>query len=312
MKHLAMIPFLFLLAANKNCPPPTPGPSPTPQPTPTPLPTPTPTPTPTTICFFPQGVPQADYSELPNPGEFSEVVDQTIREHTVCEGATDCIWGSQDPQVYLAILVDSLQKKGFCAGQHENGKTDQISIAHSCSANTLWENYQPVNFGGVNHKARFAPGNVMSGWKVPVSCTGVPGPIPTPTPTPLPNPTPTPTPQVNCPPSLDRIVLAVRSQAAYIVDATPQTSNRAWLDANGFAGRNFGPMGQEGSSQRPICEQLFAPYTWTFKNIACPNDVCWDNNGNNLQERIKKEAGGGLVTIKALNGTTQQAVVPSN
>lgn len=318
MKLLVAVSSLLLAA---SCPP-VPQP-PNPVPTPTPFPTPVPTPTPVAKCFFPQGVPQEDYKLVPNPAQFSSVVDATIRENVqVCHGETDCDWGPADPQVYLSVMVKALQTKGLCAGQHEDGHSDQISVANSCAAGVTWENYQPVNFGGDIHKARFAKGNIMDGWQVPVSCGSV-GPVPTPTPTPVPGPTPTPTPTptpvppgqpATCPPELTKFnPLAVRDQAAFIIDATPVTCVREWCNANGFPGVVCCPMGHEGDPQRAACEALFGPYEWTYQGSLCGGATCFNNNGNILQERIPKPTAGGVITVKAANGVTSvPATVPGS
>jgi hypothetical protein len=144
----------------------------------------------------------------------------------------------------------------------------------------------------------------------PPTPTPTPTPVPTPTPTPTPTPVPTPTP--SCPSSLDKFnPLAVRNQSAWIVDATPQTCNAQWCGDNGFPGQICCPMGQEGTSQRSVCEQLFAPYTWYLNGTLC-TDQCWNNNGNNLQERVPKPTTGGTITIKAGNGVMESGTIPSS
>lgn len=289
--------FLYLTLGATECPK-IPGPNPTPTPTPSPTPIPLPLPTPVT-CTFPQGVPQEDFKIVPNPKEFSLVVDQTIKENTTCVGVTDCTWGPENPQTYLSLMIKKLQEKGLCAGQHENGITDQISVARTCEAGVVWENYQPVNFGGTQHKARFYPGNVKDGWTVPKSCDMNKKPTPPPfdpscgEPPRPPCPTPTP----NCPPATSRIILSVRNQAAWIVDATPQYCNREWCGLNGFPNRNCCPLGPEGNELRATCEGKFSPYTWKFRGEVCDSSpICFTNN-NPLQLKIPKSSGTGLVEV---------------
>ncbi len=308
------VPVLGLLLA-ASCP--TPPPNPEPTTTPTPVSTPTPIPVPI-LCYFPQGVPEQDYKLVGNPGQFSQVVDQTIRENTTCSGETDCNWGIADPQVYLATMIKALQAKGLCAGQHENGSSDQISVSANCNANVTWENYQPVNFGGTDHKARFAPGNVKDGWQVPVACVGIPNPDPTPTPKPTPTPwqppcgtDPLPPCQapIDCPKSLDKLNLKVRDQAAWIINCTPKTCDREFC-ARVFPGNLCCDMGLEGSNQREICEAKFGPYQWNFKGVNCPTDDCFNVDGNQLLQKVRKSAGPGPIYILAPNGVKGEAVIP--
>lgn len=300
---LILIPVLALfLAAKPSCPIPNPQPTPSPTATPTPVPTPTPTPTPVPIpqkCSFPQGVPESQFTKVSNPKQYNDIVNTCIRENVAfCDGATDCTWGPDDPQVYLAKMVACLQGSGFCAGQHSDGNSDQISVTKTCSPGITWENYQPVNFGGV-HKARFNA--AMDGWQVPVDCSSNPNPTPTPTPTPV----------LNCPSSVDRINVNIRNQAAWIIDATPQTCDKTWCDSHGFVGRNCCPLGQEGSDQRPLCEASFAPYNWSLNGNPCPNDNCWLNGDppNILQLRVPKAVTSGTVKVCITSGTCGQGVI---
>jgi hypothetical protein len=295
VKSLIIPVFALLAISAKDCPkPPNPVPTPTPTSTPTPLPTPTPTPTP-----IPCSIPDAGSNFItPRPPADSQIVsvlNSTLVSMTTCPPQSRCPIFT-DQQTFLKQVVGQLALVGICSGIQTGA--DEICILESpgkCQGYHIFTCGTDCNRGVVG----WAPGSVRDTWVI--------GQVP---PTPIPTPVPTPTPQLNCPPSLDRIVLAVRSQAAFIVDATPQTGNKVWCDANGFAGRNFCPMGAEGSSSRPICEQLFAPYTWTYQNKPCPNDFCFDNNGNNLQEKVRKDSGGGLIVIKALNGVSASATVP--
>lgn len=310
MKKFLLLPLVLASAMFVGCPIqlppiviPTPIPSATPTatPLPTPVPTPSPVPTPTTSptarCSFPQGVPQEDFKEVTNPGQFSKVMDATIKELTTCAGETDCTWGPLDPQIYIKQLVVRLQEKGYCAGQHVDGDTDQISIALSCGANVVWENYQPVNFGGVQHKARFAPANVKSGWQVPVSCTGVPPvTIPTPVPTPIPQPIPTPVVSGCTAPPVNKYVVDCRPKAGPFNDfcsATPKVHDSVYCAPN----VDCPYQGGEGSPQRIALEK------------ACASPVVWVGGivreDNFLSADVPK---GNTVTITGPGGATGKAV----
>ncbi len=282
---------LFLASVSCPVPPPNPTPTPTPFPTPTPKPTPTPLPI---VCSFPQGVPQEDFKLVPNPAEFSTIVDQTIRENTTCSGNTDCIWGNKDPQVYIKVMVEALRKKNLCVGQHTDNESDQISVSKSCNAGVTWENYQPVNFGGDFHKARFAPNNIRDGWQVPRSCTST-----------IPVPTPTPIPIQVCPSSIDKLNSKVRNQALWVVDFTPKTCDRNFCERV-FPGNTCCDMGIEGTAQRSVCENLFGPYTAT-----CPRLDCFPND-NPLQYKVRRSTTGGVLTLTSLSGVKGIASIPAN
>lgn len=143
-----------------------------------------------------------------------------------------------------------------------------------------------------------------------VGCTAKPpAPKPTPTPTVVPTPTPwvPPVHEVVCPASLDRINLKVRDQAAWIVDATPKTCDRVFC-ARVFPGNLCCDMGVEGGADRPFCENLFGPYSWSFNDTPCPTETCF-SNGNPLQQRILKRSNAGIVSVKAANGIVGNGVI---
>ena len=296
-----LIPILFLATA--SCPiKPMPNPTPEPTPIPTPTPTPVPTPTPIQSCSFPQGVPEDQFKQVTNPLTLASRVDSVIAEHTSCAIGSDCILGNSDPQFYLSSIINWLIEDGLCAGQHVDGQTDELSVALNCDANTIWESYHSVNFGNTTRRVAWNPGSARPAWTVPVSCDLKQKPTPPPfNPSCGEAPRP-PCGSVSCPTSVDRILVGIRDQAAWIVDATPQTCNKDWCNANGFAGRNCCPLGSEGSDQRPICESRFAPYNWFLNNVSCPNSTCWLNGDppNPLQLRVPK---GNTGTVSVCSGS---------
>jgi hypothetical protein len=238
-------------------------------------------------------VPDADYVLVPNPLQFQEIVNTVVRENTTCSGETDCTWGPLDPQVYLAATIDGLHRKGLCAGQHVSGVTDQISVAASCEAGVVWENYYVVNFGGTNHKARFnAPGD---GWKIPLSCGGVVTPVP---------PTdPTPTPGWNPPPPLGLINSKNVGVNRPVIDATPKTKGTPeWCALYSTGGQNC-PGGSEANpTQRQQVETIWGPWMWEINGVNCIiTGACFYDGGNPLRV-VAPDSWGKTIRITGGNG----------
>ncbi len=284
----------FLLSGCVIVNPPSPPTPPTPTPTPTPAP-------PIVSCSFPQGVPDEGYVLVPNPLQFQEVVNTVVRENTTCSGETDCVWGSEDPQKYIEITINELQRKGLCAGQHVSGVTDQVSVAAGCEIGVVWENYYVVNYGGVQHKARFnAPGD---GWKIPVSCTGTVPPVPTPT------PTPTPTPGWSPPPPLGLILAHNAGVNRPVIDATPKTKGTPeWCALWSTGGQNC-PGGTEANpGQRQAVEAIWGAgptqtsWTWTIDGSDClKSGACFLDGGNPLRI-VAPGAWGKVIRVTGGNG----------
>lgn len=308
-------------AVKRYCgPAPAPTPVPTPTPQPTPLPTPQPTPTPSAVCSFPQGVAQGDYREGPNPQTLAQTVDDTLVEMTGCAPRSDCVLGQSDPQFYLSAVIGRLRAKGLCAGQHIDGETDQLSVARSCEAGVIWENYQVVNYGNPR-KVRWLPGSAMSGWIVPKSCGTIPAPGPTPTPGPQPTPTPTPTPPPpgGACPTLTDLKMKVHSNnpGSAIVDVTPRGPDCArCASINKGCDAGVCPLGPEGTpefdAQRIECERLFGPYVFRWNGALCgdPDVPCFHQDEQNpLTVKVLKS---GTVSVASRSGVgnSVDVVVP--
>lgn len=271
-----------------------------------PVPVPTPTPTPSTKCSFPQGV-EDQLKEVPNPKTLASQLDQIISQHTGCAINSDCVLGQSDPQYYYAAMITWVQAAGLCAGQHNDGHTDEISINTTCNAGTTWENYHSVNYGDPR-KVSWSGGGARSGWIAPISCGLTP---PTPIPTPRPTPTPTP-PSSSCIPMTqfgdgDQQLVLRDNGGAYLVDATPKVKNAAYCAP--INGQLVCPLGPEGSTQRANCETWNGPYTWTYVNSG---SNFFNNNGNPLQIKIPKPTPGGLVTVTSRLGVQGFIQVPGN
>ena len=108
--------------------PPAPGPTP---------PTPTPTPPPGGSCSFPQGVPLIGPG--PEVASIRPVVMATLKRLSGCNESTDCPLPNDNQQSWQGKVTADLRAQGLCAGQHEDGKTDQIAVATQC--NVPWESY---------------------------------------------------------------------------------------------------------------------------------------------------------------------------
>lgn len=150
-----------------------------------------------------------------------------------------------------------------------------------------------------------------------LSTTPPPQPPSPPPATPTPDPTPIPTPPVVAPcvpltqfgnPPGDQ--LHVNYLAFVVVDATPKVKDLAFCKSIGFTGAVC-PLGPEGTESRAECEGRSGPYIWTYQRVnedgsvaplyECGADesdpVCFNNNGNPLQIKIRKPTLGGSVCI---------------
>lgn len=297
MKTLVLVSSLLLAA---SCPikPPVPGPSSTPTPAPTATPTPIPTPS---ACTIPDV--GADPLSPRPPAQFTNQVNLMLVSLYGGDPQSRVVI-NESLQVSLAKQVAALRALGICAGIQTGA--DEICILENPG---ICQGYHTFTCGITCDKGvvGWAPGSVRDTWVGSLPPTPpVSTPTLKPTSTPIPVPTLTPTPVVNCPPSLDKIVIAVRDQASFIVDATPQTGNKDWCNANGFPGRNFCPMGVEGGDSRAFCENLFGPYT-----LACPGQNCFLNN-NPLQAKVTKPTPGGLVSFTAANQVSGSGQVPAS
>lgn len=144
---VGMLLWLALLVAGCSAhrPPCVACPCPSPAPTPTPTPTPTPAPPPSG-CTFPQGVPDAEFIEVPSiPAQTEvDVVNAAIAAVGYCNVGSDCPLGT-DPQAAQQRIIQELRRRGVCAGQHRNGETDEGAVTiFGCAS--LWNGYHWVNY----------------------------------------------------------------------------------------------------------------------------------------------------------------------
>lgn len=182
-----------------------PGPQPNPQPQPQPtqgpgptVPVTVPTPLPSTPCTVPQGV------EWIGPGpelhRHDAVLNAVMASLTECSPGSDCNTGygagDEGAQRWFRSVVSSLQSRGFCAGQHETGITDEIAVAEDCTG--PYAGYHISNYGSgkvvwakpAGHANR--PSWIPSFPQGAPLCASLPYPQPSPEPT---HPSPGPSPQ---------------------------------------------------------------------------------------------------------------------
>lgn len=100
-------------------------------------------------CSFPQGVPEASFTawNLTN-GSVASEVNSVMAMLSGCSVGSDCPIGDRftDQQWFLAVAAE-LRARGYCAGQHELGYTDEIAVsATGCTG--LWYGYHVYNYGG--------------------------------------------------------------------------------------------------------------------------------------------------------------------
>jgi len=184
---------------------------------------------------------------------------------------------------WLGTVAVEMRNRGFYAGIQPGADELCIGVVpHECQGYHIYVAGQTPEKGTIG----WAPGSVRDTWHAR-SQPDV-GPDPT---------------TYNCPP-LGRITLNVRQQTRLIVDATPQTSDKEWCNANGFQGRNNCPMGQEGTAQRPYCEEKAGPYVWTVAGGT------FFLNDNPLQIIVTSYIPHGKVEIRGGNGVGAVAELP--
>jgi hypothetical protein len=299
-------------------------PAPNPTPTPTPVSTPTPTPIPTPkACVIPDG-PGATFLVPRPPADEAATKAINAAAWNVVSGLAPCdgppvsrctVFGPTSIEFRLSV-VERIKSNGGCAGIQATSDEVCVLLADgkSCQGFHIYTDGRDAIHGTVG----WAPGSARDTWHL-----ALPGPQPTPVSTPTPTPLPCPPEEqicstttgglhlktvCQCPvspcPTLGRIVLTVRQGARLLVDATPQTSDKAWCDANGFAGRNNCPMGAEGSESRPKCETLAGPYTW----LVDGGDFF--NNDNPLQIVVRSHAVGSKASVCGGNHVCASVALP--
>jgi hypothetical protein len=86
-----------------------------------------------------------------------------------CPRGSDCFIGDRyNDQTWFAAVTAELRTRGFCAGQHEVGHTDEIAVS-STGCTGLWYGYHVFNYGGA--KVVWNNGAQRGSWSIaPAYC----------------------------------------------------------------------------------------------------------------------------------------------
>jgi hypothetical protein len=101
-------------------------------------------------CDFPQGVPDEDFTGADAIPTLVAEVNAAMVAVTGCSIGSACPTGfSADhagAQQFFDLVIAELRARGFCAGQHRTGETDEIAVSRNCRA--VWEGYHIFAYGG--------------------------------------------------------------------------------------------------------------------------------------------------------------------
>lgn len=310
-------------------PVPTPLPTPTPPPTttqppapptttqpPVPVPTPTPTPIPPLAgCRAPQG---SWIDPQPAARTLQGQIKAVIVALSGCNDGSDCPLENDNLQSWQERVIAELRARGLCSGMHEDGVSDEITVAPICTAR--WEGYRvfgctppvpsdpPTDCNEIPRRVSYkcfdtcpVIGRGKVRWAFPTlgyvpaaSCASPPPtPIP-PTPSPAPSPTPSPIPPaVACPlqwPVPEPYVLEMRigphGSSGQQYDATPYIKGPSSA---------IPPPGWTGSCRTQQCD--LSPEKDPQHGTACTVQLC----GAELHYRLVPSLAG---VINWVNGYT--------
>lgn len=105
----------------------------------------TPAPLPPSLKF-PQGIPDHDISIIPGLPTLGDVVNQEIvAMFPGCEVNTRCDGQGYSAQSFFNVLNSRLRARGYWAGQHGEGVSDEIAVGTSCTGE--WQNYHAWYYG---------------------------------------------------------------------------------------------------------------------------------------------------------------------
>jgi hypothetical protein len=132
-------------------------------------------------CEFPQGVPDPDFTCNSTTYQDTDpavdaAVNSVMAALSGCGVMSDCpITGfagtnaDEICQSWFAAVTKELRAKGFCAGQHAVGSTDEIAVSSTGCAGK-WYGYHICNYGGP--KVVWNPGARRGWWLIkPSYCT---------------------------------------------------------------------------------------------------------------------------------------------
>ncbi|MDY0063291.1 MAG: hypothetical protein RBU45_26035 [Myxococcota bacterium] len=120
-------------------------------------------------CSFPQGVPEEAFtSGGETDGEIAAAVNAVMAALSGCGIGSDCFIGDRwpDGQGWFGAVNRELRNQGYCAGQHEEGATDEIAVS-SAGCRGRWYGYHVYNYGG--SKVVWNPGAQRGWWSIDAS-----------------------------------------------------------------------------------------------------------------------------------------------
>jgi hypothetical protein len=106
-------------------------------------------------CVIPQGV---RWRRVQGSPGFTAEINAALKTLTGCEVNSDCRvpWGDQ---AFFAAVAAELRKQGLCAGQHDEGATDEIAVGARPGE---VEGHHVYNYGG--GRVAWAPGSYRDTW----------------------------------------------------------------------------------------------------------------------------------------------------
>ena len=122
-----------------------------------------------TSCTFPQGVPDAEFvGHTDTSASVANTVNTVMEQLSGCGRGSDCYIGDRYPtgQSWFDAVNTELRARGLCAGQHEEGYTDEIAVSDTGCAG-LWYGYHIYNYGGL--KVVWNPGAQRGSWSIPAA-----------------------------------------------------------------------------------------------------------------------------------------------
>jgi hypothetical protein len=225
---------------------PDPPPDPEPEPTPTPEPDPEPTPTPKPACGFPQGLEASEFTGGSKLRTKGNLVNEVMAEITGCNVGSNCPHG-KSPQEWMSVVVQTLQERGECAGQHIDGHSDEIAIH---TGDCVWESYHIAYFGDPSTVVWY-PGALRWAYRIPSKyCEAIPEPVVKECPAPKPNRL--------------QLYFNIKCGSRGNCDATPLVvKSCGYCDSIGMGRMGDGsircscPVRHDGHADRSACEQFF-------------------------------------------------------
>ncbi|MFZ5475233.1 MAG: hypothetical protein ACOZNI_00535 [Myxococcota bacterium] len=133
-------------------------------------------------CEFPQGLPDEAYVAWAGDYEdtdptVDDAVNEVMEQLSGCSSGSDCdlsaLYGAEVNEAcqrWFGAVTAELRVRGYCAGQHVVGETDEIAVsATGCEGR--WYGYHVCYYGGP--KVVWNPGARRGWWQIdPAACRG--------------------------------------------------------------------------------------------------------------------------------------------